>query len=348
MGLGAASRRVTAQDVADRAGVAQSSVSRALSRHPTVSPRLRQRVEDAAAALGYQPHPGAQSMRGVSTATVGFAVSDISNPLVALIARTCEQELRASGFSMIVVNSDGDPASESRGLSVLRSRRVDGVIACLETDVAATTQRALAAFSTPVVLLDRDVGGLSAGAVLCDHFSGTYAATTDLLRHGHRKIGLLADTTHGRAYRERLLGVKIAHRDTGRTFNEELLLGSMDSPDATLQQVLRLASSSQPPTAFMTGGIASTAEALKALRQLGLVPGVDVALIALDEWPLFDIVAPTLSSVCRDPVEIGTSGTRILKDMLNGGEPTAVSLPTTYRPRQSLTTVSPFEGASTG
>ena len=71
------------QEVAQRAGVAASSVSRVLSGHPNVSGVMRNRVLDAVAALGYEPDLLAQSLRRGATMTVGFVVGNISNPLLS-------------------------------------------------------------------------------------------------------------------------------------------------------------------------------------------------------------------------------------------------------------------------
>ena len=181
----------TIRDVANLAGVALSSVSRVLSDHPDVSPKMRKKVKDAAKQLDYQPDLLAQSLRSGSTRTVGFVLRDISNPLFAVIARRCEQELRSLGYSMILVNSDGDAEIEAENLSLLRRRRVDGIIVSLESERAATTLEALARFGGSVVLLDREVKGIAVGSVLCDPYSGVYAAVSDLIARGHRKISLI-------------------------------------------------------------------------------------------------------------------------------------------------------------
>ncbi len=87
------------REVAEFAGVAMSSVSRVLSDHPDVSPEMRERVERAVEQLGYQPDMLAQSLRLRATFTVGFIVSDISNPLLATIALGAETTLREAGYS---------------------------------------------------------------------------------------------------------------------------------------------------------------------------------------------------------------------------------------------------------
>src|SRR5207244_9764997 len=85
--------RAGLKQVAERAGVGLSSVSRVLSGHPNVSAVMRHRVLDAAHALGYEPDLLAQSLRRGATMTVGFVVGDISNPLAAQIAHGAELAL---------------------------------------------------------------------------------------------------------------------------------------------------------------------------------------------------------------------------------------------------------------
>lgn len=97
---------------------------------------------------------------------------DICNPLIANIARRCEQALRRSGYSMALVNSDGALEAEAAKLALLRRRRLDGVIVSLVSETSVATRRELSTLRVPVVLLDREVEGFTAGAVLCDHYLG--------------------------------------------------------------------------------------------------------------------------------------------------------------------------------
>lgn len=330
---------VTIRDVAERAGVALSSVSRVLSGHPDASPRMRERVEAAAAELGYEPDMLAQSLRSGLTRTIGFLIRDISNPLFAVIARRCEQELRAGGYSMLLTNSDGDARAEAGNLELLRRRRVDGLIVSLESEVADETRTSLSRFGGPIVLLDREVDDLDVGAVLCDHYSGVLAAVRDLLARGHRRIGLVTGSMDVRSTRERVRAFNDAFVAEGIDPDPSLLtLGSFTS-DFGKTAVIRMLSRQPEPTAIVTGGVLTTAGALRALRQLGREPGEDIAFVALDEWPLFDVSTHGLASVARDPNEIGTTAGRLMLDMLRGGDPTRITVPTTYTPRESLTTL---------
>lgn len=333
---GPAPSAVTIKDVAALAGVALSSVSRVLSGHPDVSDQMRARVEAASRELNYEPHLLAQSLRSGSTRTVGFVLRDISNPMFAQIARRCEQELRAAGYSMILTNSDGDVDAEPNNLALMRRRRVDGVIVSLVSETAEKTRDELAGLKVPIVLLDREVQGTTYASVLCDHFSGVKRATEELLMRGHRRIALLTGTLDVRSSRERFRGYRSAFEDADVKIDESLLLAGGFDIEYAQAAVMRLLSSAREPTAILTGGVATTAGAMRALRQLRQVPGTDVALVALDEWPLFDVFAPDMASVARDYHEMGTAAAWLMLDMLGGSEPREITIDTVFTPRGSI------------
>src|ERR671936_2309535 len=116
------------KEVADRAGVAMSSVSRVLSGHPDVSPKMRRIVMEAVRELGYQPDMLAQGLRRGKTFSVGFTVSDIANPVLAEIVTAAEKRLREAGYSLLLTNSEGNPELDVEHISLLERRRVDCLI----------------------------------------------------------------------------------------------------------------------------------------------------------------------------------------------------------------------------
>src|SRR5438093_1333575 len=180
------------REVAERAGVAMSSVSRVLSGHPDVSPKMRRVVMAAVRELGYQPDMLAQGLRRGKTFSVGFTVSDIANPALAEIVTGAEKRLRAAGYSLLLTNSEGDPALDVEHISLLERRRVDGLILSLAEEHHPETVAALRRVTIPVVLVDRDVPpGVKARCVAFDHAAGMRSATERLLTLGHREFALI-------------------------------------------------------------------------------------------------------------------------------------------------------------
>ena len=170
-GEGGGARHATIRDVANAAGVAISSVSRVLSNHPHVSDELRTRVETAARELGYRPNYLAHSLRRGTTASIGFLIGTISNPIVADLSAGASEVLASSGYATILVCSQNDPAADVDYLHFLNQRRVNGLIISSAANGPDDQMRAvLLELRLPTVLLDRrpmDAPHIS--AVYSDH-----------------------------------------------------------------------------------------------------------------------------------------------------------------------------------
>lgn len=332
---GKKSTPVNIHDVAQRAGVAIASVSRVLSDHPNVSARMRAKVEKAAAEMGYEPDFLAQSLRGGSTKTIGFIIRDISNPFFSVIAQRCEQELRKAGYSMLLMNSDGDTATENSNITQLRRRKVDGLVASLVSENAFELKNTLENLNAHIVLLDRKVADLRASSILSNHDKGVEDGTLDLISRGHSRIAFISGSPFVYTTRNRLKGFKSAFKKAKLAYPADLvLLGEFDEKYAE-SATKKIFSQKNQPTALITGGIGSTAGALRALKKLKLLPGKDLAFIAIDEWPMFDVNSQQISSVYRDPAIIGHEAANALLAMINGKNPYTIKLDTAYISRES-------------
>ncbi len=326
---------VTMGDVAKKAGVAVSSVSRALSGHPDVSDALRKRVSDVAHKSGYRPNLIASSMRSGSTFTIGFLVRDISNPLFAWIAKGADDSLREHGYSLLLTNSDGNTEVEFAHIDLMRQRRADGIIASLVSENDSDVVNSLRDFAGPIVVLDREVAGLSASFIQIDHRIGVRDAVRHLLQLGHRRVILITGPVSVRSTRERILGFKDAYKEIGLSFDKNALFTGSWSAEFAQAQVSKAFSKNKPPTAVVTGGIGSAEGALQGLLSLGRRVGKDVAFISCDDIPSFSYLNPTISVVSRDYYEYGKSAAEALLRSFGGEANEVKILPTTYIARAS-------------
>lgn len=316
--------------------MALSSVSRVLSGHPDVSDSMRRRVQLAVHELGYEPDLLAQGLRRGSTKTIGFVLRDIANPLFAVVAKFTEQTLRQAGYSLLLTNSDGNAATEAADLALLRRRRIDGLIISLVSETSERTRAQLGDFGVPVVLLDREVEGLEAARLLCDHYTGVRQAIAALIERGHRRIALITGGLDVRSSRERLRAYEDAFAAAGIPVDEQwLLFGDFDNAFAT-SSVLEMLDRRSRPTAIVAGGVLTTAGTLRALRHRSLVPGTDLAIVALDGWPLFDAYLWPVAFVTRDPEQMGVQAANLMLDALRAGKRRTAVIPTTFDENGSL------------
>ena len=328
--------RANVREVAELAGVAISSVSRVLSEHPDVSSSMRVRVLAAVEELRYEPDFLAQSLRRGSTLSVGFVVGDISNPVMASFARGAETVLRAAGYSMLLMNSDGDPALDEAHIRFFQSRRVDGMLLSLASEKRRATLDLLETIGVPFVVFDREVPArIGANAVLSDHRTGMRAATEHLLDLGHRRIGLIIPSLEMRAGRERVGGLRDAIAARGIEDETIVLPGSLlaEHGESATNELLDLP---DPPTAIIAGGNQLLIGTLRVLTARGKRVGEDIALITCDDLPLTELYRPPIATISRDTIGIGRAAAQLLHARLqHAEEPATVMLPTTYRPRAS-------------
>jgi len=327
------------REVADRAGVAMSSVSRVLSGHPDVSPKMRQVVMAAVRELGYQPDMLAQGLRRGKTFSVGFTVSDIANPVLAELVTGAEKRLRDAGYSLLLTNSEGNPDLDVEHISLLERRRVDGLILSLAEEGHPETVAALRQVSVPVVLVDRDIPpGVNARRAAFDHAVGMREATAHLIGLGHRRFALITGGPE-RPARERRRAV------------EETLATARDGATCTVypgkftvehgrQATLEILASEPRATAIIAGGNMLMQGALLTLREAGIKLGRDLSFVGCDDVIVSEVHEPPISVVRRDIPAVGVAAAELLLadlEPVDGDEspPREIVLPTEFIARPS-------------
>ncbi len=325
---GAPSSRVGMQQVADRAGVALSSVSRTLSGHPDVSAVMRNRVLDAVAVLGYEPDLLAQSLRRGATMTVGFLVGNISNPLFAEIALGAETRLRAADYTVLLANAE-DSLVERAHVRLFRQRRVDGLLLSLIDESSDDAAHAIEKTGVPTVLVDRDPAKFQgSSAVLSDHATGVEMAMATLVEMGHRRIGLVNGDVRVRPARERAVAMRrFARRAPGvATLIRNGLFSAGHGEGATEAMLGAM----KPPTAIIAGGNQVLVGVLRAIRRNRTRVPRDLSLVTCDAVALSEFLEPPLATISRDPRLMGEVAAELLLEGMAGLAPRTVTLPTGF------------------
>jgi LacI family transcriptional regulator len=327
--------RASMREVAERAGVAMSSVSRVLAGHPDVSHAMTEKVMRAVEELDYQPDILAQSLRRRETRSVGFVVGDISNPLIAEIATGFESTLHTNGYSMLLTNSLGDPLLEAAHIALLSHRRVDGLVISVLDESHPGVLARLRELDIPLVVLDRTLpGDIPVSRVLSDHRSGMKTAGLHLLQLGHRRMGLIT----GAAVRpslERRAGLEEAFAAWGlpATYTADEGVFSVEHGAAAMRRLLDL---SEPPTAIIAGGNQLMLGALRVVSERGLTLGKDLSFVGCDDVAITDLFQPAVAVVRRDNFAMGrTAAELLLARLRDDAPPSDVLLPTEFIARPS-------------
>jgi LacI family transcriptional regulator len=313
-------RRIGIRDVAQRAGVAISTVSKVFSGRGEVMPALRMRVLSAASELGYQPNSIAQSLRRGATALIGFVASDLSDPFSAEIVAGAEFVLRPAGYALLVMSSNHDPSTDAANVRHLNSRRVDSILVSPSREDDRELLAALAEFDGPIVALESELRThLPIDGVCADHRGGMGEAIEHLIGLGHRRIAALTGPLTRRSGRERLAGLLEALRAQGLE-DRALPIATEHSAEAAEAEVLQILDGAAPPTALLACSLPLLVGSLRAIDRRGLAIGRDLALVGWDDAPLVELSHPPIAVVDRDPRGLGaTAAALALRRLGHGG-----------------------------
>jgi DNA-binding LacI/PurR family transcriptional regulator len=290
--------RVTIKDVAKRAGLSPSTVSRALNRSGYVSAQAQRQVDQAISELGYQPNWMARSLRGKPSGTIGLIIPDILNVFYTALARSVSATLRAPGYALILCVSNEDPEIDHEYLETLWEKRVDGIIyAHPAVGHNSPFVRELAKRGMPMVELNRQREKDILDAVLADNFQGAYQMTEYLIQRGHCRIGLIVGELALTTGKDRLAGYRRALEDAGIPLDSNLIRTGTFTREYGEKATYELLQLAEPPTALFAGSNRILAGALFALQKQGrCVPG-DISVVAFDDAEWLSVTNPPITVV---------------------------------------------------
>ncbi len=326
----------TIRDVAQRAEVSISTVSRVLNNSASVDEAKRARVEAAALELGYRPNPAALSLLGQSTGGIGVLLPYIAGDFFSEFLQAIDRATSESGHYLMVSSSHRN-LKEFRAVIHGMNRRVDGLIV-MSTDVPAETVCEWLPADLPVLFVNTEVADGEIEAINFDNRGGAYRLTEHLVAQGHRRIAFLEGPPHSFDGLARLDGFRSALRDHGIEPDPSLELAGDFTMESGLAAVPALLALDPRPTALFAGNDLSAYGVLSGLREAGLDVPADLALAGFDDVPLTRFTSPTLTTV-RAPVrEMGQQAIERLLAQIRGEDGThhrPVELPTEVLIRES-------------
>ena len=173
----------TLKDVAERAGVTVTTVSRVINNRGYISEKTRQKVYDVMKEIGYQPNEVARSLSKQHTSTIGVIVPHIVHPYFAKLLSNIESAAAAENYKMIVCNSKEERSNERKYVEMFKSNQVAGIILCSGT-VSANEFLNL---NIPIVTIECD-DALGDCNIQCDNYMGGVLATEHLAKCGCKEI----------------------------------------------------------------------------------------------------------------------------------------------------------------
>lgn len=302
------------KDVAERAGVSPRTVSNVVNDFPLVAPHTRERVRRVIEELGYRPNVAARSLRGGRTGMVGLVIPEIASPyfgeLADLLARGAEEH----SWTLLVDQTNGDPAREERLMHGMRRQVVDGLIVSPWALSPAELRRRPDA--PPLVLLGEQSADGMFDHVAIDNVAAAEEATAHLLATGRRRVAAIGPQPHlanGTA-QQRLTGYRRALTAAG--------LPAVEIPVTTLHRadgagaMRHLLDAGHDPDAVFCFTDQLALGALRTAADRGLRVPHDLAVVGFDDIEDGRYSVPSLTTVAPDKAAIAAEALACLAGRL--------------------------------
>ena len=300
--------RPSIQDVARRAGVSASTVSRVLNARPDVAASTRERVLQAIAELDYHPNAQAVGLSSRRAGVVGLVVPDVITPFCTSVINSVQNQLRERGYWMLVSANPLDPPERANLQADLleelwRSRRIDGLLVLIPVESSLESLRAMAREGFPSVLIDMQYDSTGLDYIAVDNYQGGYAATEHLLQLGYRGVATLCGPSWMPVSRDRLAGYRAALQDWDVSIRPEWIVPGLGFDEETGQHAMRTLLEVDPrPRAVFAASDRIAFGAMAALDQAELSVPEDVAFVGFDDISAAASFRPPLTTV-RQPLE---------------------------------------------
>jgi LacI family transcriptional regulator len=318
-------KRSTAKDVAEAAGVSRTTVSFVLNHVPgmRISVETQQRVFEAAQRLNYHPDATARRMVKGLTNTVGFVLRQtpdqvFSDRFLPEVLHGLSKRAAAQGYHILI--EPAPPDDPGGYMRLLRERHVDGIVLSGPRfdDLDFLEDYAE---SAPVVLMGQ-LPDSNLPFVDVDNIGGARLATQHLLDLGHRHIAFISNATAVyTASAQRLSGYRQALWEAGVNLDESLVrYGDFTAASGESAMDDLLATSKERPTAVFVASDTVAIGALKAIRRAGLSVPHDIALSGFDDVPWSELIDPPLTTVRLPAYGLGWGTADMLIRLINHDE----------------------------
>jgi len=318
---------VTIRDVAERSGFSSATVSIVLNNAPLaryIPDTTKERIQRAAAHLGYRPNLFARSLRGRRSHTVGVMVFDMTDPYCTLVLRGIENTLFQSSFLPILTDVHNERSRFERYLEMLLDRRIEGLVVLanwlfVDINVLADLEKN----NIPTATVGRELKNDKISSVIVDNAAGTRAALEHLHSLGHRKIAFIRGPQQLSDTEPRWRGVRTLARERDLEIDSRLVVDLPESGDpfSSFEQGYKLTEEllrrRRPFTALMAFDDMTAFGAIRALVKAGVRVPDQCSVVGFDDVAPAAIYSPALTTV-RQPMEImGTAAATIVLEAIN-------------------------------
>ena len=283
--------KVTSLQVAKKAGVSQSAVSRVFTPGASASQATIDKVKKAANDLGYRPNVLARAMVSGKSRIIGVVVAYLENQFYPEALERLSNSLQAQGYHVLIFMAGKNMQSLDNVVEEILDYQVDGIVAASVSMSSTLAERCKFA-GVPMVLFNRSQDLPSMSAVTSDNIAGGHKVAEFLISGNHKKIGYISGWEGASTQRDREAGFISCLANSGFTLHNRQV-GNFVMEEA--KEATRKMFSSDPPDAVFVANDHMALAVMDTLRyEIGLKIPQDVSVIGYDDvpasaWPAYDL-----------------------------------------------------------
>ncbi|MBM7615193.1 LacI family DNA-binding transcriptional regulator [Alkaliphilus hydrothermalis] len=287
--------KINIKDVARKAGVSISTVSRVINESKVVKPETYKKVMKVIEELGYKPNAIARSLKVKNTKTIGILIPDISNQFYPEVVRGIEDIANMYQYNIFLCNTDLDYEKEIKYFDALAEKQVDGVI-FIGNIVSEELYKRFITYEIPVVSIGATPEAIP--SVTIDYEGASKAMVKYLIQKGHQRIAMISgngnDPVVGIA---RLEGYKKALMESNISIVNELILEGGSRFKHGYEAAIKLLEMDEPPTAIFVANDEMAIGTIRAALENGYSIPEELAIVGFDNIDMASKIYPALTTV---------------------------------------------------
>ena len=329
--------KVTIAEIARRADVSKTTVSRVLNDRPDVDQATRQRIHDLIEETGYVPRAAAVSLATGRTGLIGLLAPSLLRPWTIQIIQGIADAIEYTEYEFILYTTTMAERNQEMYARALTHGLTDGLIVILPRERGMEYLSNLRRQSFPLVLIDYRGQTPDMPSVTAANLGGALSAAGHLVALGHRRIGIITGLMDLGCSKDRLDGYQQTLHKAGLEISPDLIVPGDFSEPSGYEGMHRLMALQEPPTAVFASNDEMALGAMRAARELTLRIPEDVSLVGFDDVQVAQFTAPPLTTVRQPMSDMGWRAVEMLLLQIKGDdllEPREV-LPTEFIVRES-------------
>jgi len=313
----------TLKDVAKKAGVAPSTVSRVINDSSRISEETKFKVRKIMDEIGYHPNINARNLVKQRSHNLGLVIpysteEAFADPFYSEILRGIGVLAHSKGFNLLLLTSNGEEEEKKTVLNAVRGKQIDGVL-LLRAKKEDELIDELTKINFPFVIVGRPEEKDKYYWVNNDNITASEKVVDYLIKNGHRKIAMIIGDDNYIMNNDRLEGYKRSFKKNGLKINNDLILKSDNTDNQNIYMLSQQMIKEHPEiTAFYGMSDTMAYTIMQAMNDMNVKIPDDISIVGFNNNPMSKIVSPPLTTVDINIYLLGNKATELLIGVING------------------------------